>query len=249
MKATWTILKRELYAFFVSPMAYVILTTWLLWCGITFWMLASYFANQSFGAGPQDTPLTAFFGGTTLFYLPVLVYVPLLTMRLLAEERSRGTIELLMTAPVRSASVVLGKYLAALVFWCALWVPTLFYVYLTSRFGDVDLGTVASSYLGILGLGAYYLAIGLAMSAIARNQLVAAVLTFFLLGSLFVLGLGQYVFGDEHRDLFTYVSVWGHMESFSRGVVDSRYLVFDTTLAALGVLFAIGVLEARRTEG
>ncbi|HJL20257.1 MAG TPA: ABC transporter permease subunit [Sandaracinaceae bacterium LLY-WYZ-13_1] len=246
--AVWTILKREVYAFFVSPMAYIMLTAWLLLCGLNFTWLATYYASQPIGAGAQSSPLPAFFGGTTLFYLPILVFVPLMTMRLLAQERSRGTIELLMTAPVGDVSIVIGKYLASLVFWMALWVPTLLYVWLTSHYGDVDAGVVAASYLGIFLIGTYYLAIGLLMSAIAPQQMIAALLTFLALGTLFVLGVGQYIF-DEYRDLFTYVSIWGHMESFSRGVVDSRYLVFDLSVAALALTLTVGVLHARRTEG
>lgn len=243
LRATWAVLKREVYAFFVSPMAYVLLTAWLLWCGMAFWMLSSYFASQPLGAQGQESPLTAFFGQTTLFYLPMLVFVPLVTMRLLAEERSRGTLELLLTAPVSEGAIVLGKYLASMLIWCAMWLPTWLYVWLTSRYGDVDVGAISASYVGVLGIGAYYMAIGLLMSALSRNQIVAAILTFLALGGLFVLGLGQYVFGEEYRELFAYVSVWGHMESFSRGVVDSRYLVFDATLAALGVCATILVLR------
>ncbi|MCA9609463.1 MAG: ABC transporter permease subunit [Myxococcales bacterium] len=247
--AIWTIFKREVYAFFVSPMAYVLLTGWLLFCGLTFWMLAGYYAGQPLGGSAQDSPLTAFFGQTTLFYLPMLVFVPLVTMRLLAEERNRGTIETLMTAPVSEVSVVLGKYLAAIVFWLAMWVPTLLYVWLTSRYGDVDMGAIGTSYLGVFGIGVYYLAIGVLMSAISPNQLVSAILTFLALAGLFVVGLGQYVFGEEYRELFAYLSIWGHMEAFSRGVVDTRYLVFDLTLAGVSLSLAVGALQARRIEG
>lgn len=246
--AWWTIFKREVYSFFVSPMAFVLLTSWLLFSGATFWLLCGYYATQPMG-GAQDSPLTAFFGQTTLFYLPVLVFVPLITMRLLAEERSRGTIESLMTAPVSETHVVMGKYLAANVFWIAMWVPTFLYVWLTSRYGDVDLGAVATSYLGILGFGAYYLAIGVLMSAISSNQIVSAVLTFVSLAGLFVLGLGQYVFGDEYRELFAYLSIWGHMEAFSRGVIDTRYIIFDASIAAVALSLATGALSARRIEG
>lgn len=248
MRAVWTILWREVYAYFVSPMAYVLTTVWLLMTGGTFGMLCSYHASQPFGAGAQTGPLTSFFGQTTLFYLPMLVFVPLMTMGLLAKERDRGTIELLMTAPVGEFPVVLGKYFASLVYWIVLWLPTLLYVWLTSRYGDVDLGAVGAAYLGIFGIGAYYLAIGLLMSSLARNQIVAAALTFFALGGLFMLGLGQYVFGEEYREVFAYLSVWGHMESFSRGVVDSRYLVFDASLAIACVILTTSVLSARRTE-
>lgn len=246
MRGVWTILKREVYSFFVSPMAYVVLTAWLLWCGVSFGFMANIVAAQGFDRGPQDDPLIAFFGQTTLFYLPLLVFVPLFTMRLLAAETDRGTIETLLTAPVDEISVVLGKYLAALVFWITLWLPTLLYAWLTSRYGDVDLGVLGASYLGIFGVGAYYMAVGLAMSAVARTQIVAAILTFLMLGGLFLLGLGQFVF-TEHREVFVYMSIWGHMESFSRGVIDTRYLVFDSTVATLGVLAAIFVLRLRRT--
>ena len=239
----YSIFKRETYAIFVSPMAYVMLTAWLLFCGFTFWVLAQYHANQMGSA--QDSPLTAFFGQTTLFYMPLLVFAPLITMRLLAEERNRGTIETLMTAPVSEAQVVIGKYLAALLFWVAMWVPTGLYVWLTSRYGDVDLGAIGTSYLGIFGIGVYYLAIGVLMSAVSRNQIVSAVLTFLALSSLFVLGLGQFVFGDEQRELFAYVSIWGHMEAFSRGIVDTRFVTFDLSIAALAITLAVGALRSR----
>lgn len=249
MRAVWVILKREVYSFFVSPMAFVLLTVWVFITGFTFWLIANVVASHPMGGGAQDGPLTMFFGKTSLFYMMIIVIVPLITMRLLAEEQNRGTIESLMTAPVSEASIVLGKYLASLVFWIAMWVPSLLYVWLTSRYGDVDLGTVASSYLGIFGIGCYYLGIGTLMSAIAKNQIVAAILTFFVLGTLFVLGLGQFVFGEEYREVFAYISVWGHMEAFGLGVVDSRYLVFDATLTILSLIFAVGVLKARRIEG
>src|SRR5690606_926859 len=105
---------------------------------------------------------------------------PVLTMRLLAEETRSGTLEPLLTAPVSSSAVVVGKYLAALVFWMSLWVPTLLYVWITSRYGDVDLGAVAASYFGVFALGAQAMAIGLLMSALASNQIIAAVLTFLV---------------------------------------------------------------------
>jgi ABC-2 type transport system permease protein len=216
MTAVLPILKRELYAFFVSPIAYVLLTAWTLLGGFTFWELTAFVAEQPFDGSAQESPLTYFFGRTTLFYLPVLVLIPVITMRLIAEEKSRGTLEILLTAPVTEVAVILGKYLAALTIWVVLWLPSLLYVWLTSRYGDVDPGTIGASYLGVFGIGVYYVALGLMMSTIAPNQVVAAVLTFMALMLLFLLGLGTFVFGDEYREVFAYVSVWGHMEAFSR---------------------------------
>lgn len=247
MRATWTICKREVFAFFASPLAYVVMTVWLLIDGYSFYLLARWFAANPLQASASDNLVGAFFGQTTLFFLPPLVFVPVITMRLLAEERARGTIETLMTAPVGDASIVLGKYLAAMVMWIALWVPTLLYVWLASRYGSVDLGVVATSYLGVLGIGAYYMAIGTLMSAIAKNQIVAAILTFAVLCGLFILGLGVFL-GEEYREILGYISIWTHMEAFSKGILDSRYLVFDATMAALALTLAVAVLSARRVE-
>jgi ABC-2 type transport system permease protein len=248
MRATWTILKREVYSFFVSPLAYVVLTSWLLLCGYSFYQIASWFAQNPFDASASANLLSSFFGATTLFYLPILFFVPVFTMRLLAEERSKGTIEPLMTAPVSDLSIVLGKYLAGIVVWLTLWIPTLLYVWLASRYGHVDLGMVASSYLGILGIGAYYMAIGTLMSAIAKNPIVSAILTFLALCGLFLAGLGIFLFGEEYRDVFAYISIWGHMEAFSKGLIDTRYLVFDASVAGFAITLAVAVLSARRLE-
>lgn len=245
MRPAIAIAKREILSFFVSPIAYVVLSAWLLWSGVTFYLIAKFYAgNPSHSA--TDTPLAYFFGGTTLFFIPLLVFVPMLTMRLIAEEKRSGTIEPLMTAPVSATSVVTGKYLASLVFWITMWFPTLMYVWLTSRYGSVDLGSVGASYLGIFGIGVYYMAIGVLMSSVARNQIVAAMLTFMVLGLLFVFGIfSQVVTDSEYEELFKYVSVWGHMASFSRGIVDSRPLIYDVSVAAIALFLAVRVMSNR----
>jgi ABC-2 type transport system permease protein len=245
VRAAFIIARREVSSWFASPVAYVVLTAWVLICGIAYYFLAAYFA-QNPSTGGSDNPLTEFFGGTMLFYLPFLVMVPVLTMRLLAEETRSGSLEALLTAPVSSTSVVLGKYAAALVFWGALWVPTLLYVWITSRYGDIDLGAVASSYVGVMGIGVQSMAVGLLMSALAPNQIIAAVLTFLATMTFFVLGIGQFIFFDTTREVLEYISVWNHMSDFSRGVVDTRHLVFDASIAAFALFLAQRRLEARR---
>jgi ABC-2 type transport system permease protein len=246
MNVVWTIAKREIFAFFVSPVAYVVLTVWLLFFGIVFYILALVFAQQ---AGAETNLLSAFFGGTTLFYLPLLVFAPVMTMRLLAEERSSGTLEPLLTAPVSELSVVLGKYLAAMVFWCVLWLPTLSYVWLVARTGEhvVDWGTIGTTYLGLFMVGMFYMAVGLFMSAIARNQIVAAMLTFLVLGGLFVVGLAGYAnVGDEMRSVFEYVGLWSQMSAFAKGIVDTRYLVYDLSVVVLSLFLSVQALQTDR---
>jgi len=246
MRTALAIAKREIASFFNSPIAYVIATVWLLWTGFSYYAIVSWYA-QNFSMSGSSNPLSDFFGGTVLFYLPLLVFVPVITMRLIAEEKSRGSIELLLTAPVTSRAVVFGKYAAAMVFWVALWLPTLLYVWITSRFGDVDLGAIGAAYLGILGIGLYYMAAGLLMSVLAPHQIIAAVLTFMFLGLLFVAGaVGHSIAEGDMREVLSYLSVWQHMSEFSRGVVDSRYLVYDASLASAMLFFAVRALEGRR---
>ncbi len=249
MIAIWTIAKREIVSFFLSPFAYVVLTAWVLWQGAMYTIFSMFVAATPIGSASETDPLQMLFGQTTLFFLPLLVFVPVLTMRLLAEESRQGTLEALLTAPVTSAQVVLGKYLSALVFWAALWLPTLMYVWLTSRFGDIDWGRLGATFVGIFGIGAYYMSLGVLMSAVAKSQISAAVLTFMSLGMLFALGILQFMQVDDATlQVIRYVSVWQHMQAFSSGIIDSRYVVYDLSVAALGVFFAVQVLEIRRVE-
>jgi ABC-2 type transport system permease protein len=245
MKSAWVVMKRELASFFVSPLAYVVLTSWLVWNGVVFWVLTEFYARNAVSSGAAS-PLSAFFGGSVLFFIPLLVFVPILAMRLIAGEKQSGTIETLMTAPVSEATVILGKYGASLVMWCALWVPTVIYAWIMSQHGSVDWGATASSYFGVFCLGAYFMAVGLLMSTLASTQIIAAVLSFVALGVLFTVGIGEFVFDGAAREVCAYVSMWGHMQSFSKGVVDTRYLVFDLSIAVLAVGLSIGALKARR---
>lgn len=248
MRAAYTIAKREVFSYFVSPIAYVVTTVWLIWCGLQYYILAGLFAGQP-SISASANPLSAFFGGSVLFFIPLLVFAPVLTMRLLAEERHTGTLEPLLTAPVTTLQVVLGKYAAAVVFWLALWLPTCLYAWLTSQFGDLDLGTVLASYIGVFGIGLYYMAIGLAMSALAKNQIVAALLSFMVLAGLFAGGLLSYLETfAAYREVIDYISLWGHMQSFSKGIVDTRFVVFDLSAAAFFVYLAWRALDGRRWQ-
>ena len=251
MRQTLVIARRELLSFFISPVAYVLLLVWLLFSGISFYYLVVVFSSQPMGASASATPLSLFFGGTTLFYLPLFLFAPIMTMRLIAEERSSGTLEPLLTIPLGEVSLVLGKYLAAMCFWATLWVPTLVYVWIASSAGQgaIDKGTLGATYLGIFCIGLFYMAIGLLMSAVSRNQIVAATLTFMVLAGLFLLGLGGYVFTDDQaRGIFEYIGIWSQMDAFSKGIVDTRYLVFDLSLAFLGVFLSIRAVQANRWQ-
>jgi ABC-2 type transport system permease protein len=241
-----TVAKREILSFFVSPVAYVILTVFLVLQGSTLWVFSTFFAQQPVGYGATYTPLTLFFGGTQLFYPILIILAALITMRLVAAERRLGTLEPLLTAPVTETQVVLGKFAAAMVFWLALWAPTIVYVFIMSNYGDVDWQVVGSIYLGVLCIGLWYMAIGLLMSALSPNQIVAAILTMMFLFGFFIFGIVEFIQTGEAREIFGYVSVWRHMEDFAKGVVDSRHLVFAVTLTGLALTQAVLVLRGDR---
>jgi gliding motility-associated transport system permease protein len=189
-----------------------------------------------------------FFGGTILYWVSVILAVSVLPMRLLAEERKAGTLETLLTAPVREFEVVVGKYLAALAFYTLLWLPELAYVGLLWRYaGRPDLGPIAAGYLGSFLVGAALLAWGVLASALTRNQIIAAVLAFVFSFILLLAGIGQdFAQAEWLRDTLGYVHLFKSMDDFSRGVVDTRHIVFLLSLTVLGLYSSVKVLELKK---
>jgi len=247
MRSFWPIYKRELFAFFVTPLAWVLITVFLLVQGMHFFLLVDHFST----AGQQisdQTPLQAFFGNPALLYLVLSLLVPPMTMRLFAEERRSGTIESLMTAPVSSLGVVLAKYAAVLTTYVAMWAPTVLYLVILRQTGDIDWNVAASAYLGVLLVGGGYLSIGMLMSAITKSQFLALVLTAMLILALFILGVGEFVTrdGTVMHDICSHVSVWAHMNDFASGVVDSRRLVFYGSLIVLPFFVTVRAVDAWR---
>ena len=244
MKGILAIMDREIRAYFFSPLAYIVAAFLLLVNGMVFWLIVSFLNNPQAGFG---APLELFFGQTIYFWLVLLFVAPVLTMRLLSEERRSGTIEVLMTAPINEAQVVVGKYLAALIFYCFLWLPTLAYAGIVAYYSEVDWGPVAAGYLGVFGVGAFFLSVGLFASALTRSQLVAAILTFALLIPLFTFGLLENLFNDPTlKQAFSYLNLWQHMEEFSKGIVDTRHLVYYLSATVLFIFLSAKALEAKK---
>lgn len=237
-------LSRELRAYFFSPLAYVVLAFFLLVNGYVFSVIVSYLNDPRAHAG---APLELFFGQTVFFWLVLLFVAPILTMRLIAEERKSGTIEVLMTAPVTETQVVLGKYFAALGYYLFLWLPTLAYVLVVQHFGKVEWGPIAAGYLGIVGIGALFLAVGLFASSLAKNQIVAAIVTFAVLILFFTFGLLEnLVNGETLKQVFGYLNLWQHMDDFSKGIVDTRRLVYYVSASSFFVFLTGRALAAKK---
>lgn len=241
------VFRREMLSLWVTPLAWVLLGVFLLLQGGIFYSIVVHFATFA-ELSVDEGPLGAYFGQNSVFLLMTLLLVcPGLTMRLLAEERRSGTIEALLTAPVGAAGVVLGKYAAALCTYLITWLPTLLYVVILRKTGDVDWPVVSSSYLGLLLVGAQYLAIGILASSLSKSQFVALLVTVLLQFGLFVLGIGEYIFdpGPLHA-VCSYVSLAGHMEDFAKGIIDTRRALYDLSLAVFCLFLTVRVVESWR---
>jgi ABC-2 type transport system permease protein len=251
VRSFWPIYKREVFTFFVTPLAWVLIVVFLLTQGMHFFLLVDEFARAGAERSGVETPVSAFFGNTVLLYVVLFVLVPPMTMRLFAEERRSGTIETLMTAPVSAPAVVFAKYAAVLTTYVAMWLPTALYLVILQRAdsgGPLDWHVVASAYLGVLLVGAGYLAIGLCASALTRSQFLAMIGTAFVLLSLFILGIGEFVTreGTAMHDVCAHVSVWAHMNDFASGLLDSRRLVFYGTMVVLPLFVAARAVDSWR---
>jgi ABC-2 type transport system permease protein len=241
VRAVWATFLRELRAYFFSPLAYVVLFFLLVANGVIFAIIVGYLNDPM---APAGRPFDYFFNNF-VFWAMQLFGAPVLTMRLLAEERRSGSIEVLMTAPVTENQVVVGKYLGALTFYIFLWLPTVLYGVILESYTDVDWGPVAAGYLGLVLIGALFLSIGLFASSLTRNQLIAAIITFALL-LLLVLGvalLGNLVDTPWLSDTLAYLNTLDHQEELSHGIVDTRRLV----LYVSGTVFFL-FLTARTLE-
>ena len=170
MNGLFAIYRREMLSLWVTPLAWVLLTVFLLLQGAIFYSIITHFASMA-EVSVDTGPVQAYFGQESIFLLMTLLLVcPALSMRVFAEERRSGTIEALLTAPVTAVSVVLGKYAALLTTYALIWLPTLLYVVILRKTGVVDWGVVGASYLGLLGIGASYLSLGTLTSAIMMQK-------------------------------------------------------------------------------
>lgn len=241
MNLLWQI-KREFAAFFYSPVAYVVIGAGALLNSVMFYLIISFLTRS--GPAP-GAPMEMLFSWV-LFWLVVMILTPLITMRSFAEETHSGTIETLVTAPIGDVQIVLAKYLSCLSFYVIMWIPTLLYPMILSKYSHIDMGPVLSGYLGTFGIGVMLISVGVLCSALTRNQIVASLITFATMMALFLSGLFRWVDGMNAASIFEYIDLMGHMEDFAKGIVDTRRLVYYSSVAVLALFATVQVLGSRR---
>jgi ABC-2 type transport system permease protein len=231
---TLAIAERELKSYFVSPVAYVVTALFLLIAGYLFSVIL---------LNTNEATLRYLISNLSVIWLFI---TPALTMRLLAEEARTGTIELLLTNPVRDAEVVIGKYLGVLGFLLVMLAFTLYYPALLFIFGNPDRGPMIAGYLGVVLQAAAFLAIGLMASSLTQNQIVAAVLTFAILLIMWLAEAVANFIGSPASDVMRYLSVNTHLQDFSRGVIDTTHIIYFISVVAAALLLTFLSLQARR---
>jgi ABC-2 type transport system permease protein len=249
LKHFFTILSHEIRMLLVSPSTYIAAFSFLGLMGFIFTTILEEYSK----AQEAVPPATAFF---SLYFFPVIFMVPLLTMKCLAEERRMGTIETLLTTPVSTTEVVLGKYAAAYLLYLIFWGSTAGFFYILKRFAGeahlIDLGPILGGYLFITISGLFFIAIGVFASSLSRNQAVA--------GMLCVVMLAAFIFGTVYlshaewlnrealsplKDAVAYANITRHYEDFTRGIVDMRELLFYVSGTVIALIFSILSVEAK----
>src|SRR5438874_10469545 len=252
MRNALIICRKELRSYFVSPVAYVLLTLWGVVFGYFFWAELSVFLKYSMESQmsgrmyPMNLneqvirPLLSNVGVIGLFFIPMI------TMRLFAEEKRTGTIELLVTSPIRDLEIIIGKWLAAVMLYSCLLLFTALNFAFLFRYGNPDWKPLAIGYLGLLLQAGALLAIGTFISSLTKNQIIAGAATFGVCLLLWVL---EWVSGYETATwarVLSYLSVINHFESFAKGVIDSKDAIFYVTVIFLGLFFTSRSMESLR---
>jgi ABC-2 type transport system permease protein len=233
----WAIAQRELRSYFVSPVAYVVSALFLLISGFLFSLILGI---------SNEASMRPLFGNFAVIFLFI---VPALTMRLLAEEQRTGTMELMLTAPVRDYELVLGKFLGVFLLLLIMLAITLVYPGILLLAGNPDRGPILAGYLGVILQAAALLSIGLFASSLTQNQIIAALLAFVILLILWLAdALGNFTQG-RIGDLFRFLSITKHFDEFPRGVIDSKDIIYFLSVTAAALFFTVQSVTARRWRG
>jgi ABC-2 type transport system permease protein len=235
MRNGLAVLRKELYTYFTSPMAYVVICFFLSINSLLFTLYV--------GSGRAEARMEDLFH--TMSFL-TLMMAPVITMGLIAQERNSGTIETLLTKPVRDVEVVAGKYLAALVVFLIMVALTLVYPLIMEKYGDPDWGEILSGYVGLLLCGAAFIAIGLFTSSLTSSQIAAALLALLILLFFWLIGWMSYSVSTQLGDVLKHLSVYENLQDFERGIMDTKPALFFLSLVLFFLFLTVRSLETRR---
>ena len=235
MNPALVISRREIRSYFNSPVAYIVISAFTIIAGGIFFFFRLFLA--------QEASMRGFFDSMPLLFI---FLAPAITMRLLADEKSSGTLELLITMPVRDWQVVVGKFLAAMALLGATLGLTLVFAITVRALGPLDRGPTIGGYLGLLLMGGAYISIGVMSSALTKNSIVAFIVAFAISFLLFIVGQLAQLFPSAVQPLAVFLGMGTHFENISRGVIDTRDVIYYLSVMGVSLLVATLSLESRR---
>ena len=253
MRNVLAIADKELRSYFSSPIAYILIGFFLLPFGVFFYLYLGAFVKQSLQM--------AQFGGAMNINQQVIRYVlqnasviilfvmPMITMRTYSEEKRSGSIELLLTSPVTDVEIILGKFFGALGLYLAMLAVTLLYMAILFVYGNPEWKPVVTGYLGLLLMGGCFISIGLLISSLTKNQIVAGVVTFAVFLMLWVISWIGETSGPTTRAIVTYLSITDHFDDFARGVIDTKHLVYYLSFITFGLFLTAKSVDSERWRG
>ena len=250
-----TMAQKELRAYFVSPIAYVLLVFFALLFGYFYASSIDFVVQMSMGqfgmGGPQIVNINEFMirpllGNTAVILLFLL---PMLTMRSYAEEKRSGTMELLLTSPLTDLQIIMGKFLGAMALYALMLSLTLIHIGVLFWYGEPEWGPVLSGYLGLLLMGGSFISIGLAISSMTKNQIVAGVSTFAVLLLFWIINWMGDASGTTTQSVLAYLSILEHFDDFSKGVIDTTHLTYYVSFIALGLFLTAKSMDVARWNG
>jgi len=254
MRNIAAIAQREVNAYFASPIAYVLIGFFALLFGWFFYVPLAFFIQQSSQMGMNPTQalnINQMLVGPTLMNTTVIMLFlfPLITMRTYAEEKRSGTIELLLTSPVTDVEIIIGKFLGAMLLYAAMLAVTLLHMAILFIFGDPEWKPIATGYLGLLLMGGCFLSLGLFISSLTKNQIVAAMATFSVFLMLWVINWISTFVGPTTQTVLQYLSLTEHFDDFAKGVIDTKHVIYYLSFMAFGLFLTAKSVDSERWRG
>jgi ABC-2 type transport system permease protein len=253
MRNIFAIAQKELRSYFSSPIAYIIIGFFALPFGVFFYLYLGAFVRQSLQM--------AQYGGSMNINQQVIRYVlqnasviilfvmPMITMRTYSEEKRSGTIELLLTSPVTDVQIIVGKFLGALGLYVAMLLVTVVYIAILFVYGSPEWRPLVASYLGLLLMGGAFLSIGLLISSTTNNQIVAGIITFVVFLMLWIVGWFAESSGPVMGDITKYLSITEHFDDFSKGIIDTKHVIYYLSLITFGLFLTAKSVDSERWRG
>jgi ABC-2 type transport system permease protein len=245
---------KELRSYFASPIAYILVGLWAMLFGWFFYVYLGFFLRRGmemmqFGGGAMNVNQQMITPILLNSAVIILFFMPMITMRTYAEEKRSGTIELLLTSPLTDVQIILGKFLGAMGLYVAMLLVTLLYMAILFIWGNPEWRPVVGGYLGLLLMGGCFISMGLFISSLTKNQIVAGAMTFALFLMLWVINWIGDQSGPITRSIVTYLSITDHFDDFARGIIDTKHVVYYLSFITFGLFLTAKSVDSERWRG